>query len=408
VTVVKLHFNYKDVFRAARLGLSFKKILIQLIGFIIGFLGYDLFAYLAHVSGGWSWVEIWDQFRLCPIYPIGFPWYSWLIWLIGLIWFICVLLITGTAVAKVTYEQLKGDEFYEAKEAFKFALTHGKAVILTPLLIILFILLLVVMGLILSAIGRWIPYFGELFVMLMSIPAFFAAFGIIILLIGTLVSLLYGPAIVATTKSDTFDTLFESFSILQYQTWRLVVYTVLLRVIIGVALFIAGYLSAKAIFLGKGIVGIFMADKLDLLFNNAAHLVRITIPPICPDFVFQKITWTLEKFGMMNLLFPPGYQDVNWAMAIAGFGMGIFYYLIILMVLSYGFAIWWAGTTVIFTVLVMKKDERNLLEEKEEIPPVIEEEKKEEKEEEKPKRRRRTKKKEKKEEERKEEDTSSS
>ena len=391
--MVKLHFNFKDVFRAARLGFSAKKIWIQLIGFVIGFLGYDLFAYLAHVSGGASWTEIWDQFRLCPIYPIGFPWYSWVIWLIGLLWLIAVFLITGTAVSKVVYEQLKGDEFYEIKEAFKFALTRGKAVILAPLLLILFIVLLLVMGLILSFLG-YISYFGELFVMLMSIPAFFVSIFIIYLSIVTVVSLLYGPAIVATTKSDTFDTLFESFSILNDQPWRLIVYTILLRVIIGVAIFILGYFTARAIFLGGSVLGIVMGDKMGILFNNAAHLVRITIPSCCPDIAFQKITWMLEKFGMMNILFPPGYQSVNWSMAIAGFGMGIIYYLIILFVLSYGGAIWWAGTTLIFTVLVMKKDERNLLEEKEEIPPVIEEKKEEEKKEEKkPKRKTRAKKK---------------
>lgn len=386
--VVKLHFNYKDVFRAARLGFSAKKIWMQLVGFVIGFLGYNLFAYLAHISGGATWVEIWDQFRLCPIYPIGFPWYSWVIWIIGLLWLICVFLITGTAVSKVVYEQLKGDEFFEIKEAFKFALTSGKAVILAPLLLILFIVLLLVMGLILSGLG-WISYFGELFVMLMAIPAFFVSIFIIYLTIVTIVSILFGPAIVGTTKSDTFDTLFESFSILNDQPWRLVVYTVLLRVIIGVAIFILGYFAAKAIFLGSTVLGIAMGDKIDVLFNNAAHLVRITIPPCAPDFVFQRISWVLEKFGMMNILFPPGYQAVNWSMAIGGFGIGVFYYLIILFVLSYGGAIWWAGTTLIFTVLVMKKDERNLLEEKEEIPPVIEE-KKEEKEEEKKKPKRRT------------------
>ncbi|HID32017.1 MAG TPA: hypothetical protein EYP24_01390, partial [bacterium (Candidatus Stahlbacteria)] len=369
--MVKLHFNYKDVFRAARLGFSAKKIWMQIIGFVIGFLGFNLFAYLAHVSGGMSWTEVWEQFRLCPIYPIGFPWYSWIIWIIGFLWLICVILLTGTAIAKVSYEQLKGDEFFEIKEAFKFALSSGKAVILAPLLLVLFIILLLVMGLILSGLG-WISYFGELFVMLMSIPAFFISLFIIYLGIVTIVSLLYGPAIVATTKSDTFDTLFESFSILNDQTWRVVIYTILLRLIIAVATFILGYFSAKAIFLGKGVLGIFMGDKIDILCNNAAHLVRITIPPICPDLAFQKLTWTLEKFGMMNLLFPPAYESVNWSSAIAGFGMGIFYYLIILFILSYGFTIWWAGTTLIFTVLVMKKDERNLLEEKEEVPPVIE------------------------------------
>jgi hypothetical protein len=80
---------------------------------------------------------------------------------------------------------------------------------------------------------------------------------------------------------------------------------------------------------------------------------------------------------MPNLLFPPDYVPAFESLAgvIASFVLGIFYYFVILFVMSLGGAIFWSGNTAIFTVLVKKKDDKNLLEIKEE---PFEESKKEE------------------------------
>jgi len=378
--VTNLHFNYKDVFRAGRLGFSAKKIWVTFLGFLIAFIGYGILSFLAYMAAGVEIGEVWEAFRLVPVFQFGMPWYSHVLWLVGLLWWLCIALLTGVAVSKITYEQLKGDEFYEIKDAIKFALKTGKSAILAPFVLILFIVALVAMGLILALI-TWIPYFGQLFFVVFAIPAFVVSLFIIYLLIVTVVCLIIGPSIVGTTGNDTFDTLFESFSVVNDQPWRFVTYEVLLDIvkILGVA--ILGFFAAKAIYLAHDVIGLIVpAAKLDNIFFNAAYYVKITLPPFCPEAYYNIFIDYIEWIGMPNLLFPPEYLTAyeSWAGAISSFILGIIYYLIVLFVFSFGGAIFWSGNTLIFTVLVKKKDDKNLLEIKEETFEDIKEEKVEE------------------------------
>jgi len=367
--VTNLHFNYKDVFRASKLAISFKKIWVAFLGFLIAFVGYGILSYLSYMVAGIEIGEVWDTFRVVPIYPIGLPWYTWIVWAIGFLWWICVALLTGVAVSKITYEQLRGDEFYEMKEAIKFAIKNGKSAILTPFVLILFVIVLIIMGIILSFI-TWIPYVGQLFFVVMAIPAFVVCGFIIYLLIVLIVCLHIGPSIVGETGNDTFDTLFESFSVLNDQSWRFFVYEILLHILVIIGIGVVGYLAAKAIFIGQDVLSIIepVGAKLSNILENATYYVKITLPPICPDSYHNFFTEYVEWIGMPNLLFPPEYIPPyqGWAGAIASFILGIMYYLITLFVISFGSVIFWAGNTLIFTVLVKKKDDKNLLEIKEE------------------------------------------
>lgn len=366
--MTNLHFNYKDIFRAGRLGFSAKKMWISFLGLLIAFVGYGIISYLCYTIAGIEIGEIWETFRFAPMYPTGLPWFCWLVWVAGLLWWVCVALLTGVAVSKITFEQLQGDEFYEIKEAVKFALKSGKSAILAPFVLILFIIALIIMGIILALI-TWIPFLGQLFFAVMAIPAFAVCLFIIYLLIVTMVCLHIGPSIVGETGNDTFDTLFESFSVINDQPWRFILYGILLKTIVIVGVAILGFFAAKAIFLGHGVIGtIVPAEKLDNIFMNAAYYVKITLPPCCPDVYHNLFVDFIEWIGMPNLLFPPDYLAAyeGWAGAVASFILGVIYYLIILFVMSFGGAIFWSGNTLIFTVLVKKKDDKNLLEIKEE------------------------------------------
>ncbi len=385
--VTNLHFNFKDVFRAGRIGFSAKKMWMSFLGLLIGGVGYTIFSYIAFIAAGIEISEVWSSYRLMPIliHEMDCPWYSWVLWILGIIWWLCVTLITGVAVSKVTYEQLKGDEFYEIKEAFKFALKNGKSAILAPFVLIVFIASLIVMGIILALI-TWIPYFGQLFFSIMAVPAFFVCIFILYLFIVTIVSLIIGPSIVGTTGNDTFDTLFESFSVINDQPWRFITYEFLLIIVMVLGVAILGFFAAKAIFLCYTVIGIIVpAEKIGNIFANAAYYVKLVIPDFYPESVRNFITGYIEWIGMPNLLFPPEYVAAyeTWAGAIASFILGIIYYLIVLGVMSLGCSIYYAGNTLTFAVLVKKKDDKNLLEIKEETFEEKAEEKPEEKEEEK-------------------------
>jgi|UniRef100_A0A7C6A906 hypothetical protein len=358
------HFNYKDIFRACRLGFSAKKMWMSFIGLLIGFAGYCVISYLAFLLAGWRFEEIWLEFRLLPL-PQTFPWYSWIVWAIGIIYFLAVFLITGAAVGKVAYEQLRGDEFFEVKEAFSYALHNIGAVCLGPVLPLLFVLSLVICGLVLSLIGA-IPYLGEIFVGLMALPAFAVSLFIVYLLIVFFFTLMIGPAVVGSTKNDTFDTLFEVFSCVNEQPWRLVVYGGLLWILAKVGMFILGLASAGAVKIGTEVVHIFAGAKIYDMTANAAHFLKINLPGWLP-WLCRDIFERFINYMHAGMLFEPSfYTRVNWAVDVGSVLFGIAFYCIALFVLSYGTATWFSGNVLIYSVLVKKKDDKNLFEKEEE------------------------------------------
>ncbi|MDP2807647.1 MAG: hypothetical protein Q8O74_05870, partial [bacterium] len=65
--MLKMYFNFKDVFRAARLGFSPKKIWAFFCGLLLGLAIYNLFSYLAHAAAGRSLADTWAMFGLLPV-----------------------------------------------------------------------------------------------------------------------------------------------------------------------------------------------------------------------------------------------------------------------------------------------------------------------------------------------------
>lgn len=381
--MTKLHFNYKDIFRAFRLGFSAKKMWVMFEGLIAGFLGYVILSYVALLIKGMPLIQIWKTYTLF-VFPAPMPWYCWIVWWIGFLWFVFMLLLSGVTVSKLTYEQLRGDEFFEVKEAWKLAWQRAGSLVASPILLAVFIAILLIAGLVLSLIGK-IPYFGELFVGIMAIPAFAVSLFIIYLLIVLLFTFTLAPSVIGVTKSDAFDTLFEVFSCVNDQPWRLVLWQGAMKLFSFIGIIVLGFFSVKAVSLGSTVVRVFMGLKLDEILNNSLSLFKFTLPSYIPFTLHNYISRGFEIIGASILFSPPSFSALGWAKDIAAVLLGITIYVIFFFILSYGTSIWFAGNTVIYLVLVKKKDDRNLLEVKEEefeIPEKVEakeEEKKEEK-----------------------------
>lgn len=382
----KLTFSWRDVPRAAKLGFSAKKIALMVIGMFVATIVYALFEYLALLSCGKTLSEIWHAYRFVP-FPFGENFYgSWtvlgkILHFVAIFLATVVMILTGVAVSKVTYEQLKGDEFYEMSKAIKFALKEGRAAVFAPITLILMILAIIFVGVILGLIGK-IPYLGEIFLLLSSVPAFFGVILIVYLAFSFVLSLFISAPIVATTKSDTFDTLFEVFSTLNSQNWRFVIYEVILGIVEFIAVSIWIFAIGRALWIAEAVLGHpwLMGTKY-LNLERIAHYY-LSVPPIFNTPFAQKV---LDILKVSSITSPPSFlPSVNIVMLIVGFIFGIMLYAIVFMALGYGGAMFWSGNTLIYIVLTKKKDDIDLLErkEEEEISLEYEESEKEEKKEE--------------------------
>lgn len=391
--MTKLHFNYKDIFRAFRLGFSAKKIWVGFEGLLFGWLGYMVLGYLAYLVSGTSLEAVWENFRLLPMpdavaslpaFNVG----GWILWAVGVVWLVFTAMTAGVAISKLTYEQLRGDEFYEVKEAWKQALKSLGALIATPVLLGLFVILLLAAGLLLGLIGR-IPFAGEMIVGLLVIPAFAVALFVVYLIVVFFFTFTIGPAVIGTTKSDAFDNLFEVFSCVNDQPWRLIWYQFMLVIFAIVGMVILAFFSVKALQLGRWIVGVLMnvgeakasaqvLYKLDLMINSAADTVRLVLPRWVEQALFWLPNWLhriKSAIDLPSLVSSKAAMVPNWSVMVGTILFSIFYHVFILFVLGYGMAVWFSGNTLVYLVLARKKDERNLLEIKEEeieIPEKLE------------------------------------
>ncbi|MBM3331872.1 hypothetical protein FJY68_08490 [candidate division WOR-3 bacterium] len=372
--MTKLHWNFKDVFRALRLGFSAKKVWMLSLGLLFGFTGYVLLTYLAYVAAGLDFLAVWQTYRLLPLpspYEYAFPWYSWVVFGAGVLWFICVLLLSGTAVSKVAYEQLRGDEFFESKEAFRFAIKNRSAVLGSPLLILAFVALIVACGLLLSLLGA-IPAAGEIIVGLLAVLGFIASLFIVYLLVVFFFSLLLGPSVVATTHSDTFDTLFEVFSCVNEQPARLLSYTATIALLGKAGSFLLGLATSAAGRIGYAILGSFMGEKLAMVMGNAAYYFKLAAPDWCPALLQQTFIAEMNLYGFPQVYLPGDYIALGWSHDVAALLLGVLLYLVAIMVVSYGLSVWFTGMTLNFAVLAYKKDEKNILELPEDDEELIE------------------------------------
>lgn len=373
-----LEYMWKDVFQGVRLGFSPKKIWVAAKGLLMGTIGYSILAYLSLMASGWDIQKIWLEFRYIPFpfFQGNLTWFGWIIWAIAGLWVLYFYFITMTAISKITYEQLRGDEFYESKEAWTFAHKNWKGTFLSPIYLIFFIAALILTGLILGLVGR-IPTVGQILIGLSAVPIFAGALFVVYLTIVVGVILISAPAIVATTESDTFDTLFEGFSLINDQTWRYILWEVILLITTFIGIIIFAWLFKYALSLTHHTLIVWAGPRnwWNIMWHNANWYLHIPWLPIWiakwyPTFF---VPTEFISAGSETLAQYPGA-----ATTFGGFLLGLSFYMVIFIIIGYGISTHAAGQTLIYTILVKIKDEKDLLVKEEKLFEAEIEEKEEE------------------------------
>lgn len=238
-----LYFDIRDIFRTPRLALSGKKIWVHFIGLFSGWAIYFILTYVALLANGQTLTEIWKTHYFFPllfntILPV--VWYAWVISGIGFVIWILIFILASLAVSRITYKQLKGDEFFSSGDSFKYVKKHGAAAIMGPVSIILIIAFFIIMAIIAAWISKWpvldIIFFGLPYLLYFVVSTFVVYTAVVFV-----VSFLLAPSIVGTAEEDTMETVFQSYSTLWSQPWRLVTYEAIVGGLSLVATFIYGY-----------------------------------------------------------------------------------------------------------------------------------------------------------------------
>ena len=360
-----MRFSFIDVFRAPRLALSAKKIWTQLRALALGLILYNVFVYAAFAVSGADAYGIWSSYYLFPplclagsVYPLNAA--GVVLWAAGALAFFVVAFLGMTAVAKITVEQLRGNDFYSRREAGSYVRRHWRAVIFTPVAILVSLAALFGGGLLVGLVGK-IPWFGDVVASLSLVPLFLGGLLFVFLVVVFFLSFWFTPPIVATTGDDTFETSFELFSTLSGQPWRLVLYEFLLRALILAGAGLFAFFSAAALKVAYLALYVPMGPKFAVAFAAAWRVMPCWLRGAYPGN-FAPLVW-LSGVDVRSLFVSPAVAlPLPWPQAIAAMFISLGLLVIFGVVVAYAVNVHTVGNTIIYVVLRKKKDDENLLE----------------------------------------------
>ena len=366
----QLHFNYKDIFLAPRLGLSPKKIWIFVLGNLTGYIGYWLLSFLAIIVSN---VELVDAIYNYGLYPYlagnDYSTVSWILFYFGILFWLHCLLISSTAISSITIRQLRGDHFYYMNDAIDDALKKWKTIIFSPITFVFIILTFSLIGCLFALLGS-IPYIGSL-LLAITFPLYF--FGAIFLLFTFLVflsSFLMLPSLIGAYNEDTIGSVFQSYQILYNQPWRLIFYNLLLLPLIIISLNIfswfleTGFKITNFIFIeligstfsnilsyATSILNIdFILDNISVFQNFTFQLRNFSLDIIEFFIFFFNETTNLLVSTIPNLAYNSNGGYISSIESVSGLIVSIVLIFVYISFISYGFSILAVGETIIFII----------------------------------------------------------
>ena len=356
----KRYFDFRDIFQAIRYGFSGRKIAVHLVGLVLAYLIYQILVYISlFVVGNTAAQEFWNRYGLLPALPFsdtGLTQITEIAMWIGVVCFACIFFLASTAVSKITIEQLRGDFFFSVGDAITFLKKRWKSVFGAFIGLLLIQIFLALMPLSIAGLGK-LPVVGKPFLTISSLFMPIGFFlGVLMALIAIIfgVSLLFVPAVVATTGADVFETIYQQFAIVWNRPWLMVCYEVMLFLMKLVFVPIWAFFC----FVGFSIV------MLPVSLLHAGEMEHITA---CANLwlggAIEKLTMLpyINSFGVFNI-----GMAMKEAYAFTTTVTAIFLTLTILMivglVIAYLFSIASAGNTMVYLILRKKIDGHNLLE----------------------------------------------
>ena len=361
-----LNFDYRDIFLSPKLGLSGKKIWVFVRGNILGFSSYWILTYLALTVEGRDLMTSVESHGLYPIlFGTKMQWYSWVIYWLGIIFWLGIILLSSTAVSRITLKQIKGNDFFSGKDGWKYSKKHMSSILLTPLALISIITFFVIFASFIGLISS-IPFIGKILFVVPYVVYFFGSVFTIYTAIVFLVSMLFTPSIVGVYEEDTIGAVFNSYSITLGHAWRLVLYYLILFPLVFLSVEIMSWFWMN----GMGFVNfVFGSDWLlgNDLYLLSSYASSIVFTPIIETIsgIKEAVTNFIGFSYTLPKVFPYVFESIPTRMSgietIFSLLLAVSYFIIGLSILSFGLSILSVGHTIMFIIFKKRGEDDNLL-----------------------------------------------
>jgi hypothetical protein len=360
----KCYFDFRDIFQVIRYGFSGRKIAVHLIGLVLAYLIYETLVYLSLFTvGGTAAQDFWNKYALLPVSPFSdaeLAQTTEIAMWIGVASFACIFFLGSTVVSKITIEQLRGDFFFSVGDAVTFLKRHWKSVLGAFIGLLLIQIFLAIVPLSIAGIAK-LPAVGKPFLMLTSLLmpiGFFLGLLMALIAIVFSTSLLFVPAVAATTGADAFEIIYQQFAIVWNKPWLLVCYEAMLLLIKFI------FVPIWAFFCLAGFSIVMLPTRL---FHTEAMQQFMGYANLWLGGVVEKIATLpyISNLGVFNTGTSDQMPTLTGVATVTTPVTAIFLTITLLMsaglVIAYLFSIASAGNTVIYTIVRKKLDGQNLL-----------------------------------------------
>jgi hypothetical protein len=342
----ELSFCFRDIPACARYGFSARKIWVFFRSLVLSWAVWDIFVYLGFFAAGSDMAARWAQSKLLPL-PGSLFWLDpvpVILLAAGSLLILFILMRASMKVSRITFQQIRGDDFYSTADASSFARKHSAPLVTIPIMLAFIILLIVAAGAMTGVVSR-IPAAGPFLAAVFALPMWGLMLLGLLTAVGLLLALDLVPAVVATTSGDTFEAVFEVFSTLTSQSWRLFLYIFIAVIVI---------LAAGLFFLVASSLALTLLTPAFTLGAGDGSLVstmeagpQVLAPEVLPYFS------GLVSFG--------DHEAAHTWTGLSGLIASLAGTAVFLVVLSYILSAWSAAWTLIFVVLKHRKDGEDLM-----------------------------------------------
>ena len=360
----KRYFDFRDIFQVIRYGFSGRKIAVHFIGLVLAYLIYETLVYLSLVIvGGTAVQDFWNKYALLPLLPFGDAGLTQTteiaMW-IGMVSFACIFFLASTVASKITIEQLRGNFFFSVGDALTFLKGHWKSVLGAFIGLLLIQIFLAIVPLSIAGIAK-LPAVGKPFLMLTSLLmpiGFFLGLLMVLIAIVFSTSLLFVPAVAATTGADAFEIIYQQFAIVWNKPWLLVCYEAMLLLIKFI------FVPIWAFFCLAGFSIVMLPTRL---LHTEATQQFMGYANLWLGGAVEKIATLpyINNIGVFNTGTSDQMPTLTGVATVTTPVTAIFLTITLLMsaglVIAYLFSIASAGNTVIYTIVRKKLDGQNLL-----------------------------------------------
>lgn len=344
-----LYHNYKDLFRAPRISIGPQRIFIATIGLIGAHLIYILFTFAALIINGFSISSVWSQYGLFPcVYPYDVSAISHIIYGLGFIIALYIVLMTNTAVSRASYMFVRENLFYTYKQAITFTLKKYKSVGGVYVTYIFLIVPFIIGAIVMAAIGK-IPWFGEILNAFATLPYIFAGMLLVFFTLSLLISLFFGPTIIATSEEDGFGAAIQSLHLTWGQPWRLVLYGLITCGLVIFALFFFAFILKIGLII-YSILFMPLMHSLAPILDTALYFVQVSMGKL--DALIREL---IGPTGSRVFYLKKVYDVVNIGLStqLAAYITYIFLLLAAYMTAGYGLAV--ANTAHVLSYIIFDK-----------------------------------------------------